>query len=97
MCIRDSKDSYTLTAKANEGAEFVGWQVNGKLVSTNETYTTAAYADLTYVPVFAEKTDDFTVTFVDQLNMVLGTYTSSQIAELEAMPNTCLLYTSRCV
>ena len=82
------KDSYTLTATANEGAEFVGWQVNGKLVSTNATYTTAAYADLTYVPVFAEKTDDFTVTFVDQFNMVLGTYTSSQIAELEAMPNT---------
>lgn len=82
------KDSYTLTATANEGAEFVGWQVNGKLVSTNATYTTAAYADLTYVPVFAEKADDFTVTFVDQFNMVLGTYTSSQIAELEAMPNT---------
>ena len=82
------KDSYTLVATANEGAEFVGWQVNGKLVSTNATYTTAAYADLTYVPVFAEKADDFTVTFVDQFNMVLGTYTSSQIADLEAMPAT---------
>ena len=82
------KDSYTLVATANEGAEFVGWQVNGKLVSTNATYTTAAYADLTYVPVFAEKVEDFTVTFVDQFNMVIGTYTNSQIADLEAMPAT---------
>ena len=82
------EEEYTLVATPAEGAEFVGWSVNGKLISTDATYTTAAYADLTYVPVFAEQTDDFTVTFVDQFNMVLDTVTSSELASLEAMPET---------
>ena len=81
-------ENYTITAVAADDAEFVGWQVNGKLISTNPSYTTAAYADLTYVPVFAEKVDDFTVTFVDQFNMVLATYTNSELASLEEMPDT---------
>lgn len=80
------EESYTLTAEANEGAEFVGWQVAGKLVSTDATYTTTAYADLTYVPVFAEAADEFTVTFIDQFNKVIGTYTNTEIAEMEALP-----------
>lgn len=82
------EEEYTLVATPAEAAEFVGWSVNGKLISTDATYTTAAYADLTYVPVFAEKTEDFTVTFVDQFNMVLDTVTSSELASLEAMPET---------
>ncbi len=82
------EEEYTLVATPAEAAEFVGWSVNGKLISTDATYTTAAYADLTYVPVFAEQTDDFTVTFVDQFNMVLDTVTSSELASLEAMPET---------
>ncbi len=82
------EEEYTLVATPAEDAEFVGWSVNGKLISTDATYTTAAYADLTYVPVFAEQTDDFTVTFVDQFNMVLDTVTSSELASLEAMPET---------
>lgn len=82
------EEEYTLVATPAEAAEFVGWSVNGKLISTDATYKTAAYADLTYVPVFAEQTDDFTVTFVDQFNMVLDTVTSSELASLEAMPET---------
>ena len=78
--------TYTLAATANEGAEFIGWQVNGKLVSTDATYTTTAYADTTYVPVFAEAADEFTVTFIDQFNKVIGTYTNAEIAEMEALP-----------
>lgn len=81
-------EEYTLVASPVADAEFVGWSVNGKLISTDATYKTAAYADLTYVPVFAEKTEDFTVTFVDQFNMVLDTVTSSELASLEAMPET---------
>ena len=81
-------ENYTLVASPAADAEFIGWSVNGKLISTDATYTTAAYADLTYVPVFAEKTADFTVTFVDQFNMVLATMSSTEVAELEAMPET---------
>ena len=79
-------EDYTLVATPSADAEFVGWQVNGKLISTDATYTTAAYADLTYTPVFAEKSGDFTVTFVDQFNMVLDTVTGSELADLEALP-----------
>lgn len=78
---------YTLAATANEGAEFVGWSVNGKIVSTSATYTTTAYADTTYVPVFAEaESEAFTVTFVDQFNKVVTTIDSTELASLEALP-----------
>lgn len=78
---------YTLAATANEGAEFVGWSVAGKIVSTSATYTTTAYADTTYVPVFAEsESDAFTVTFVDQFNKVVTTIDSTELASLEALP-----------
>ena len=80
------EENYTLAATPSEDAEFVGWSVGGKIISTDATYTTAAYADLTYVPVFAQKTNDFTVTFVDRFNMVLGTVSGADVAALEAMP-----------
>ncbi len=80
--------TYTLKATANEGAEFVGWMVNGKMVSTNAVYTTGAYADLTYVPVFAPKAAvDFVVTFIDQFNKVIATIASSELAGLSELPS----------
>ena len=80
--------TYTLTATANEGAEFVGWMVNGKMVSKNAVYTTGAYADLTYVPVFAPKAAvDFVVTFIDQFNKVIATIASSELAGLTELPS----------
>ena len=80
--------TYTLTATANEGAEFIGWMVNGKMVSKNAVYTTGAYADLTYVPVFAPKAAvDFVVTFIDQFNKVIATIASSELAGLTELPS----------
>ena len=80
--------TYTLTATANEDAEFIGWMVNGKMVSKNAVYTTAAYADLTYVPVFAPKAAvDFVVTFIDQFNKVIATIASSELAGLTELPS----------
>ena len=82
------ESTYTLKATANEGAEFVGWMVNGKMVSTNAVYTTGAYADLTYVPVFAPKAAvDFVVTFIDQFNKVIATIASSELAGLIELPS----------
>ena len=80
--------TYTLTATAKEGAEFIGWMVNGKMVSKNAVYTTGAYADLTYVPVFAPKAAvDFVVTFIDQFNKVIATIASSELAGLNELPS----------
>ena len=80
--------TYTLTATANEGAEFVGWMVNGKMVSKNAVYTTAAYADLTYVPLFANMAAfDFVVTFIEQFNQVIATIASSELAGLTELPS----------
>lgn len=80
--------TYTLAATAKEDAEFIGWMVNGKMVSKNAVYTTAAYADLTYVPVFAPKAAvDFVVTFIDQFNKVIATIASSELAGLIELPS----------
>lgn len=80
--------TYTLKATAKEDAEFIGWMVNGKMVSKNAVYTTAAYADLTYVPVFAPKAAvDFVVTFIDQFNKVIATIASSELAGLIELPS----------
>ena len=82
------ESTYTLKATAGEDAEFIGWMVNGKMVSTNAVYTTGAYADLTYVPVFAPKAAvDFVVTFIDQFNKVIATIASSELAGLIELPS----------
>lgn len=78
--------TYTLVATPAENAEFIGWMVNGKLVSESASYTTGAYADLTYVPVFAEKDATFTITFIDQFNRVIATLTNAEVAALSALP-----------
>lgn len=77
--------AYTLTATANEGAEFLGWKVGNKIVSEETTYTTNAYADMTYVPVFAAAAGEFTVTFVDAYGNVVATVASTELP-LAALP-----------
>lgn len=62
----------TLTAKANSNAEFVGWKVANKLVSTDETYTFTAVADTTVTPVFTETAETFVVVFIDMYGNVVG-------------------------
>lgn len=78
---------YTLTATPAANAKFVGWEVNGKLVSNQATYTTAAFADVTYTPVFAaDEAKAFNVTFVDQFNNVIAKLSNEEVAALDAMP-----------
>lgn len=78
---------YTLTATPAANAKFVGWEVNGKLVSNQPTYTTAAFADVTYTPVFAaDEAKAFNVTFVDQFNNVIAKLSNEEVAALDAMP-----------
>jgi rubredoxin len=65
----------TLTAEPVDGATFVGWALNGtKIVSDEATFTTTALANVTYVPVFTETTDEtFTVVFADSFGNVIST------------------------
>ncbi|MBR5712104.1 MAG: InlB B-repeat-containing protein [Lachnospiraceae bacterium] len=51
----------TVTATAMEYCLFVEWQMNGKSVSTNPTYTFAPNSDCTLVAVFAEDKAKVTV------------------------------------
>ena len=81
------ESEYTLTATPAANAKFVGWEVNGKLVSNQPTYTTAAFADVTYTPVFAaDEAKAFNVTFVDQFNNVIAKLSNEEVAALDAMP-----------
>ena len=76
---------YTLNAVANKGAKFVGWSVNGKLVSTNASFTANAYQDITYVPVFevTDAANNFTVTFLDCWNNIISTQEVSNASEIQ--------------
>lgn len=78
-------DDVVLTAKANnETGEFVGWKVGNKIVSDEATFKTAATADITYEPVFAEKADEtFTVVFVDPYGNVISTQPVTSGANIE--------------
>ena len=81
------ESEYTLVATPAANAKFVGWEVNGKLVSNQPTYTTAAFADITYTPVFAaDEAKSFNVTFVDQFNNVIAKLSNEEVAQLSAMP-----------
>ena len=81
-----ANSTVTLTATPVEGAEFVGWEVNGKLVSTEANYTAMALADIVYTPVFqlVEDADgtEFTVVFTDKFGNVISTQTVADGAEI---------------
>lgn len=65
---------YTLTATPVDGVKFVGWAMNGKLVSKDTTYVSTAYMPVTYTPVYEEvTTTTYTVVFVDKYANVIAT------------------------
>lgn len=65
-----------LTAAPVEGAEFVGWSVDGKIVSKDADFTATVVANTEYTPVFTiTAADTFTVVFVDQYGNVIDTQT----------------------
>lgn len=80
--------SYTLNAIAGENQEFVGWMADGKLITTSPSFTTAAYADVTYTPVFNDKaSESFDVIFMDNYGNIAAIINSSALDDLEAMPD----------
>jgi hypothetical protein len=60
----------TLTAAPIGDASFVGWEVSGKQVSTDTTYTFTATSDVTVTPIFADTKENITVVFLDKYNNV---------------------------
>ncbi len=76
------KSDVVLTATPVEGATFVGWESNGKLVSTEAEMTVKALNAVTYVPVFELSTGEFTVVFTDQYKNVISTQKVSSAAEI---------------
>ncbi len=87
-----ANSTVTLTAKANEGAEFVGWKVANKLVSTNETYSFTAVADTEVTPVFTETAEStFVVVFIDMYGNVVSTQEVTSGANIK-VPATAPIY-----
>lgn len=76
------KSDVVLTATPVEGATFVGWESNGKLVSTDAEMTVKALNAVTYVPVFELSTGEFTVVFTDQYKNVISTQKVSSAADI---------------
>ncbi len=76
--------AYTVTAAPLEGAEFIGWEINGKVVSTDATYSSVAINDVTLTPMFDEVGQDrITVTFFDMYGNVVDQI-SGTVAEVQA-------------
>lgn len=70
------KSDVVLTATPAEGATFVGWNANGKMVSTEATITVKALNVVTYEPIFeTSAADKFTVVFTDKYGNVISTQT----------------------
>lgn len=87
-----ANSTVTLTAQANEGAEFVGWKVANKLVSTNETYSFTAVADTEVTPVFTETAETtFVVVFIDMYGNVVSTQEVTSGANIK-VPATAPIY-----
>lgn len=87
-----ANSTVTLTAQANEGAEFVGWKVANKLVSTNETYSFTAVADTEVTPVFTETAKStFVVVFIDMYGNVVSTQEVASGADIK-VPATAPIY-----
>ena len=87
-----ANSTVTLTAQANEGAEFVGWKVANKLVSTNETYSFTAVADTEVTPVFTETAEStFVVVFIDVYGNVVSTQEVASGADIK-VPATAPIY-----
>lgn len=87
-----ANSTVTLTAKANEGAQFVGWKVAQKLVSTNETYSFTAVANTEVTPVFTETAEStFVVVFIDMYGNVVSTQEVTSGAKPE-VPKTAPIY-----
>ena len=87
-----ANSTVTLTAQANEGAEFVGWKVANKLVSTSETYSFTAVADTEVTPVFTETAEStFVVVFIDMYGNVVSTQEVASGADIK-VPATAPIY-----
>ena len=87
-----ANSTVTLTAQANKGAEFVGWKVANKLVSTNETYSFTAVADTEVTPVFTETAEStFVVVFIDMYSNVVSTQEVTSGANIK-VPATAPIY-----
>lgn len=87
-----ANSTVTLTAQANEGAEFLGWKVANKLVSTNETYSFTAVADTEVTPVFTETAEStFVVVFIDMYGNVVSTQEVASGADIK-VPATAPIY-----
>ena len=72
--------NYRLTAEAKEGYEFVGWTINGRLLSEAPSYSNVAYTDLVIDAVFAPVAqDNFTVTFFGKYGDTVAVATSDDL------------------
>jgi hypothetical protein len=85
-----------LVATPDTEGGFVGWYVDGKLVSTDLEYDLTVVSNTNVKAVFnSSKNDDITVVFLDKYNNVLKTYTgaASEVADNAPVVSAVGVYT----
>lgn len=72
-------ETYMATAEPNEGVEFLGWSINGKIVSTESTLEEVAYSDITIEPLFREiaTETEITLTYLDEYGNIISQVTGT--------------------
>lgn len=83
LSVYDSLD-VTLEATPVEGAEFIGWSLNGKLISTSPTTVVKALANSTYVPIFRDISENsYTVVFADKYGNIFSAQSVYDASEIK--------------
>lgn len=85
-------DTVTVSATPVEGAEFVGWSVSNKIISTDLEYSFVAYVDTEITPVFCETstTDTISVVFLDMYKNITVAYNDVSVDDFKAAMTTAI-------
>ncbi len=87
-CVVEYGKTYTLKAIPKDSAEFVGWFVDGKMISSESVCTLPIYSYTAIMPVFSEKkSETFTVVFMDMYGNCIAILNNEAIKNLQKMPD----------
>ena len=76
---------FNVQAVPTEGATFVGWEMNGKIVSQSDKYSGVAYTDTFITPIYQEAAgDNINVYFYDKYGNIIKEFKDVTVADYQA-------------
>ena len=76
---------FNLQAVPADGVDFVGWEMNGKIVSQSEKYSGVAYTDTIITPVYQQAAgDNINVYFYDKYGNIIKEFKDTTVEAYQA-------------